>query len=68
MSGKLGLSFHILHTLGFDWQKIDVQCGWWDRPMDLIDDTITAFRLSSLPCQNCAELELFYAPSFLFTF
>lgn len=68
MSEKLGLSFHILHTLEFDWQKIDVQYGWWDRPLYLTDEAITAFRLSSLLCKSCAELELFYSPSFLLTF
>lgn len=68
MSEKLGLSFHILHTLGFDWQKIDVQFGWWARPSDLIDEAIAAFRLSSPLCKSCAELELFHSPSSLLTF
>lgn len=64
MSGRLGLGFRILHTLGFDWHQTDIQCGWWDRPLDLIDEAITAFRPSALPCQ----LELISAPSFLLTF
>lgn len=68
MSRRLGLGFHILHTLGFDWQQTTIQCGWWDRPLDLIDEAITAFRSSTLPCKKHVELVLFSAPIFLLAF
>ena len=69
-SSGLAIRFNILHTLGLDWQEIDVYCGSWDRRGDLSDDTVVApcFQTFIIALQKMCGGQVASCPKFSLNF